>query len=90
MEGDDINEKREKHIGEDYLKDSICSSKEKCRLNMYILFLPVGKVTENASGKYTFTDTGLTSGKVYYYKIRCRSAYGDTYQYGTYVAPLSA
>ena len=50
----------------------------------------VGKVTENASGKYTFTDTGLTSGKVYYYKIRCRSAYGDTYQYGTYSNIISA
>lgn len=45
---------------------------------------------EDKSGKYTFTDTGLISGKVYYYKIRCRSTYGDTYKYGVYSNIISA
>lgn len=50
----------------------------------------IGVVGEDKSGKYTFTDTGLISGKLYYYKIRCRSTYGDTYKYGVYSNIISA
>ena len=49
----------------------------------------VGKVEANTSQYYTYVDSGLESGKVYYYKIRCRSAYGTTYQYGDYSNKVS-
>lgn len=44
----------------------------------------VGKVDINSCTSYVFTDNVKESGRRYYYKIRCRSAYGETYNYGQY------
>lgn len=50
----------------------------------------VGKVEVSKPGVMSFTDSGLESGSVYYYKIRCRSAYGDSFNYGIYSNKVSA
>lgn len=49
----------------------------------------VGKVEANSSQYYSYVDSGLETGKVYYYKIRCRSAYGSSYNYGEYSNKIS-
>lgn len=44
---------------------------------------------EMQNGKNSNSIKNVESGKVYYYKIRCRSAYGESYKYGEYSNKIS-
>ncbi len=49
----------------------------------------IKSISVNGSGPVSYTDTGLVSGQRYYYKIWCKSKYGDTYMHGPFSTIVS-
>lgn len=55
----------------------------------YGTYTRVGKMDEGTKKVISYTDGNLVSGKTYYYKICCRSAYGNGYKQGEYSEVVS-